>query len=119
MGDAGGVGVAPDRRLNGAAVIVSQNDDQRDMEVHRGIFNAAESDFIDNISGRSDHKKIPKALIKNDFRRHAGIAAAHDDSKGILSAVHQFVPYVFADIYFSRFSGNEPVVSSTIFFLPP
>lgn len=77
------------RGRDGAAVVVSEDNDQRHMEHRDAVFERAENGVINNMSGGTHDENVTKADVENDLRRKPGVRAAEDDCERILG-VHQF-----------------------------
>ena len=56
----------------------------RDAEMFYCVLDAAQGIIIDQISGGPDDKKVPDALIEDDFGSGPRISASDDDGKRML-----------------------------------
>ena len=67
------------RREDGAALRVSEHDDEPRAEPRRRELDAAHLRRCDDVAGNADHEQIAETLIEDDFGRHARIGTAEDD----------------------------------------
>ena len=76
-----------DGSFDRAAVGMSENEDERDVEFGDGVLGAAfdgDTGAVDHVAGDAHDEQITDADVKQDFRRDAGIGAGDDDGFGIL-----------------------------------
>jgi hypothetical protein len=77
-----------DGGFDGAAVGVTENEDEREVEFGDGVLRAALDGnpcAVDHVASDADDEQIADANVKQDFGRDPGIRAADDDGFGILS----------------------------------
>ena len=82
--DVGGGVPALDGGPDGAAVLVAQHHHKRAVQVLDGVLDAAQNDRIDHVASDADNEDVPQALVEDQFRRDAGVAAADDDGERLL-----------------------------------
>jgi hypothetical protein len=71
-----------ERRMNSAALRVSEHHDEPRAEPLGREFHAADLRRRDYIPRDADHEQVPEALVENDLRGYAGIGTAENDRKG-------------------------------------
>ena len=81
----GDVSPAGERRAHSAAAGMPQHQDQRTVQMRRGIFDAAELVPVQDVARHADHEKLPDAGGKDRLRNHAGVRTGHDDGLGVLT----------------------------------
>ncbi len=82
--DVGGGVPALDGGPDGAGVPVAQHHHKRAVQVLDGVLDAAQNDRIDHVASDADNEDVPQALVEDQFRRDAGVAAADDDGERLL-----------------------------------
>src|ERR1700722_209982 len=73
------------RRINGAALRVSQHNDQSRAELYGGELDAADQRWSDNVAAHANHEQVPQSLIEDDFNRDAGIGATENGGERLLT----------------------------------
>src|SRR5262245_15717629 len=63
---------------NCAATLMTENDEQWHMQVFSSIFQATKFGIGNHVSRHAHDKQVPKALVKDNFRRHPGVSATQD-----------------------------------------
>ncbi len=86
--------MAAHSRSYGAAVGMSEYDDQFASKMIRRVFYAAQLKIIDNVSGNADRKKFSDSCGKNALRNHAGVGTGYNHCVRELSVLTG----VFADV---------------------
>lgn len=98
------------RGRHGTAAFVSQNEDQRHMNVFGGVLEGAENQVVLDVAGVTDHEQVADALVKDDFRGDAGIGAAEDRGERFLARAH-FLEAGHAPMGSVRCGGGEAAVA--------
>ena len=70
------------RRLDGAAVRMPEDDDQTRAELFGGKFDAADLRRRDDVAGDADHEQVPEPLIEDDLHRDSRIGTPEDTANG-------------------------------------
>ena len=83
--DVGRYRTARDGRLDGPAVLVTQNDHETYAEVFDEVLDASESDIIDHIAGGADDGDPVEVLVEDVLGGGACIRAGYDHSDRVLS----------------------------------
>jgi hypothetical protein len=75
-----------------------------------GILNTSQGYIVYNVSRKADHKKVAKSLVKDQFRRNAGVRATNDNCKGLLTFGNFLAsPCILSRMF--RFTHDTPFVS--------
>ena len=74
-----------ERGRDRSALRMPEDNDERHTQMNGAQFEAGEDGFVCDVSGDAYDKKIPEALIENDFGRDAGIRAREHRGKGVLT----------------------------------
>lgn len=75
---AGGM-TAGDGGGNGAALFMTDDDDEADVEVFDGVFDGADDVVVEDVAGIADDEKITEALVEIELGGDAGVGAGEDD----------------------------------------
>ena len=79
-----GSGVATERRADGAAARMPENNNESCSKVAYRVLDASQRIVIHQVAGRPDNEEVTDALIENDFRPRPRICATHDNCKWML-----------------------------------
>jgi hypothetical protein len=74
-----------DRRLDCAAALVAQHDEERGAQVQRGVLQGTQDRGTQHVAGDADDEQFAEAGIEYQFRRHPAVAAAEDGGVGLLA----------------------------------
>ena len=66
------------RGLHGAAAFVTEHDEQRRVQVHRGVLQRAHDFSGDHVAGDADDEQLAEPRVEDQLGRHARVAAAED-----------------------------------------
>src|SRR5262249_57416015 len=98
------------RRLNGAAPLVTEHDEERRGEVLQRVAEAAEDLRPDHVSRHPHDEQIAQALVEHHLGRNARIAASEDGREWILR-LRQVDQAVVARQTLRRLAADEPRVA--------
>ena len=93
-----------------AALLVAENDDQRDVKMFDRVVDRAEDKRLGDVAGHADDEDFAEPLVKNDLGRNARIGAREHDRIRRLPS-RQFLAFGEADILRFRPLGGEPIIS--------
>jgi len=74
--------------LDGSALGVAENHDERDAEFGDRVLNGAfdrGASAVDVVAGDADDEELPDAEVKENLRGHTGVCASDDAGDGVLA----------------------------------
>ncbi len=100
-----------DGRENGAALVVTEHDDERNMQHADRVFERAEHALRDDLAGVAHDEQVADALVEDDLGRESRVAAAEEGrvrrlAGGELSTALHVLPWV------QRLAANEALVAA-------
>ena len=69
---------------HGAAPLVTQYQDQPNVEMSEGVLDAGGLVMRHDVSGDTDHEQVAEAEVEDQLRRNPRITATEDDAEGML-----------------------------------
>ena len=67
-----------DGGAHGAALVVAEHDDERNVEHADGVLERAEHRVGDDLAGVAHDEQVAEALVEDDLGREPGVAAAEE-----------------------------------------
>ena len=106
-------GFVPEGGVDGAAVGVTEDDDELTAQVVDGVFYARQNRVGRHVARDADHEQIADAGGKDSFGDHTGVGTGQDDGvrvlprHGLLPTGRRNVAEVFAGREVGRVAGDE------------